>query len=74
MDSTPEAADGTDSEGMAPCCYCLWDIRRDASGRWRLAWNDDGDVDPYQCGGPGGHEPGRLENGRMVPLTRSPGA
>lgn len=64
--------DGTDSEGMAPCCRCLWDIRRDDSGRWLLAW-DDGDPesgDPYQCGHPEGHQPGRLENGRMVPLRR----
>lgn len=53
--------------GMKSCAHCLWDIRRDDEGRWRLAYG--GSDDPWTCEGrPEGHEPGRLENGRMVLL------
>ena len=54
---------------MESCAHCLWDISRDDSGRWRLAWGGSpDDSDPYRCDGwgEGRHEPGVLKNCPMV--------
>lgn len=39
------------------CGRCLWDIRADGDGRWRVAWTDtDSEADPYYCDGHASHE------------------
>lgn len=66
-----EAADG---EALQPCFGCWLDIKRDDDGRWLLVSDVVRRGDPYQCidhqgaERAGGHRPGRMEHGRMVPL------
>ena len=51
--------------GPQPCAHCLWGIYPDRG--WRLGIDAD---EPWTCEGHAeGHQPGRLETGRMVPLS-----
>jgi hypothetical protein len=36
----------SEDDGIRSCRFCIWDIRQDAEGKWKLAWMIDKDLDP----------------------------